>query len=182
VRAGKGLTLAMTAGLVTGPLVWLSLMPVLLVVVEVRPRSENGARVLSTTTLLRTDGSGPAFLDIRALLDDENVSAVDLALRPALEDHFYSQSSLSVSGRLALGTAQLGSSEWPLRRDEQFTYRLSANGSIVSEGEITTTVYRIAGSDPRVIAGIGILASLMQILGAVFPVFGPTKSEPGPTA
>jgi hypothetical protein len=109
------------------------------------------------------------FFDLHAYVELPSISTVILELRPAPEGKWYPQPPYTVSEGFILGTAQLGSPQWPLKRDEHYSFRLRADtGPVLSEGQIIATVKRIAGLDHWVAGGIGLLASVLQIASTVF--------------
>lgn len=154
-----------TALFVTAPLLYLALKPINLINVQVRPLHNNAVRILSADTVVRSDNTNVVFFEFRALVEDESIKEVKLSIRASGEPIYNEQQKPHVSNGFVLVTAQLGSTEYPIRQTEDYNYLLMKDdNNILSEGRINVQVEQIAGSETWLIAGIGIFASLLQIL------------------
>lgn len=155
--------------LVTCILLYLSFNPVRLVHIHIQPDRQHGVRLFTTDILVHLDSQSVAFFDVRAYAEDPSISKVSLYIRPSSVSTWYPH-NFDVSDRFIIGTAQLGSSDWPLNKDEHYTFRLetkgkgSGDGRVLSDGKILASVYHIAGAEPWFIGGIGLLASGLQII------------------
>ena len=154
-----------TALLVTGPLLYLALSPINLINIEVRPLQSKGARILSADIVIRSKTASIIFFDFRALVESPSTAKVKLSIRPSSESTWYQQTEYDVRDSFVLGTAQLGSKDYPVKHTEHYSYRLEApDGTLLSDGRIEAAVDQIAGGEGWVLAGIGLFASLLQIL------------------
>ena len=157
------------AMMITISLVWFAFSSANLILIQIKPQFQgSGIHVLSTDTLLRSSHPSEVYIDIRAFLEDESISTLKLYIRPFVTPNWYYQGENDVSEGFASATAQLGSPAFPVTGSEQYTYRLtSADGTLLSEGEIATSVEQVAGSERWIIICIGIFASVIQIVSLV---------------
>lgn len=165
-----------TALLVTAPLVWFGLAPIYIVQILIQPTAEIEAQVLAKEVLTQQGSGGVVFFDFAARLKDSAIERVVLEIRPEAERTFYRQGDgYRVDDGVATGVAQLGSPEWPLKRDERYTFRLVVppNRSIL-DGKIIAKVHPVAGGSPALVVAIGVLASVLQVLSVFAP--RPTRS------
>lgn len=153
-----------TVILVTIPLLYLSLRPVYIVHISIQPRMLKGVTLLSSKITTQPDGDGVVFFDMAGHVEDSSIFQVIFSIRPSTVNKWYSQGSYDVSKGVFWGTAQLGSVEWPVIHDEQYSFRLSSNNdALLSAGDILVRVERIAGTNQWLIGVIGVVASLLQI-------------------
>jgi hypothetical protein len=106
------------------------------------------------------------FVDFKALAQTRTDSLFLLEVRPMFERLPRRQlECCRVQGGLAAGVVELGSSEWPLRHDQEYTFGLTAlDGSLISDGKVITKVHAIATLPPWILVFLGVLASIIQIL------------------
>jgi hypothetical protein len=150
----------------------------LLIYIEIHPKRQNGLRFLSTDSLVRSDGRSPVFFDLITFVEDPAVTHVELQIRPITGSEWFSQGQFEVSKGLVIGTAQLGSSSYPLRTTERYTFQLRNNsGKVLSDGSIVASAYEIAGANRWIIGGIGLVAS---ILGILQRLAGQERAKPSP--
>jgi hypothetical protein len=180
---------------VTAPLVYVASKPNRIVEVSIQPEDDTAARVLSRGVVARSYG-GPVFFDFRAEVRDPSIEHAALLIRPEAIKEFYMQdepNGYPVDNGIARGTAQLGSAEFPLQHDAQYSFRLVRMSSgvlpppgtgVLAEGIIFARVTEIAGPDRLMIGVIGVLASVIQILYAFVTALQTERSErrPLPTA
>lgn len=156
--------------LVTAPLLWFSWRPLYLVEVLIQPTSEARGQILVRQILTKADGNGVVFFDFRALVGSDVGEFLFLEIRPAAEAKFYRQGDgYRVVDRIVSGVAQLGHPDWPVHQDEKYTFRLVATGGIpLLDGTILAKAHPISGTSPWVLAAIGLLASVIEILRALW--------------
>ena len=165
MRLKRNYIVLATALLVTAPLLYLALTPINLINIQVRPLQNNAVRILSADTVIRSNTMSTVFFDFRALIEDPAITKVKLSIRPSAVSAWFQQVDYDVSNGFVLGTAQLGSIDYPVKRTERYSYRLeAADGTLLSDGQIDVVVDRIAGGETWLIAGIGIFSALLQIL------------------
>ena len=156
-----------------GPSFYLSARPVYLIDILVQPISESQVYVLSKRALTRAGSNGVAFFDFRALLvDPSKVDRVFLEIRPASERTYYPQweDGATVVNGLVSGVAQLGAPQWPLHQDEQYEFRLlDQTKAHLVEGTIIARANAISGTSPWLLAAIGLVASIVQLLSVLWP-------------
>lgn len=172
MRRGTGSWLIATALLVSAPLIYLSVRPAYFVDIFVQPDSEAQAQVLSRRILARADDNGVVFFDFRAVVESPLISRVFLEIRPAAEPNYYPQwkDGVPVVKRVASGVAQLGSPKWPLHQDEQYMFRLvDPNRAPLVEGAVTANAHAVSGASPWLLAAIGLVASVVQLLSVLWP-------------
>jgi hypothetical protein len=167
MKLNRGILILASALFITIPLVYLAFSPINLIHVQVRPVQNYGTRILSTDILMRSATTTVVYFDFKALVDSSSISKIRLSIRPSAESEWYEQEYVVAQG-LAMGVAQLGSEKFPVKQREQYTFRLtSTDGSMLSDGQIQAEVDHIAGSENWIIGGIGILASVLQIIYAI---------------
>jgi hypothetical protein len=150
-----------------------------LVELWLRPITDGQARLANDHAVIHTIG-GPAYFDFRAELADPRtrVTSVTLRVRPEVGEKGYSQ-SVSLSERKIHGIVQLGSQETPLVRDENYSFLLQdQDGRSLLEGSIRAEVTRYEGAD-RLLVGLGILASVVQVLCACMAAFRELRRASG---
>lgn len=168
MKVKSSILILATTLLVTVPLLYFAFSPINLIHIQIRPLQNYGTRILSSDTFIRSDRAIIVFFDFRAYVENPSISEVRLDIRPSAEPVWYQQENYYVSNGFVMGTAQLGSREWPVKQTEQYTFRLvAADGSLLSEGQINAVVDQIAGSESWLIGGIGAFASLLQIVSTV---------------
>ncbi len=74
-------------------------------------------------------------------------------------------SGYRVDNSLAINTFQLGSKKYPVRKNESYYYRIEdQNGRILSHGQISSEARQAVGAENKLLAFLGILALVLQIL------------------
>jgi hypothetical protein len=106
------------------------------------------------------------------------VPGLRLRLRSGHDPSWFNQPCCQVSGTSFFGTAQLGSAEWPLVKDERLTFQLLSepDATLLAEGTIQARVTPLRGTEPwvqPVIAWVGLVAALLQIATHVKPIRSP---------
>jgi hypothetical protein len=164
----RNLAILGTALLVTSPLCCFGLRPTLLVEVLVEPTSGSQGQAVTRRVVTQPDSNGVVFWELRVQLP-KPAQDVQLELRPETERRFYRQSpGVPLSDGVLAFVVQLGSPEWPVRDDQRYSFRfMSSDGESLLDGEVLARVRPIAGSTPWVVASIGLLASVLQILASV---------------
>ena len=163
--------LVLTALCVTGPLAFFGYRPIYLADISILPSSETQAQLYSKSAFTRADDDGVAFFDFRAAVPSATTQVVFLEVRPAAEPKFYRQGNgFRIAGGVAAGVGQLGSKQWPLHQDEQYTFRLvDSSGASFMDGKIIAKVHAVAGSSQLTILLIGFFASVLQIVVTIWP-------------
>ena len=157
------------ATLVTLPLLYVGFRPIRLVHIQIRPAHTSGIRILSTDIVIRSDRAIAVFFDFKALVDNPTTSKVTLHIRPWAFSDWYAQQDYSVAKGFVMGTAQLGSRQWPVKKTERYAYRLQGDdGTTLSEGQIDAVVDRIARADSFVVGGLGLLAAAIEVLSTLW--------------
>lgn len=166
MKISRSLLLCFTALLVTLPLLYLALNPVYIVHINIQPNILKGIQLTCKDIITQPDGNGVVYFDVRGNIQDRSLTKVQMLIRPYPENKRYPLSAdFTVSDGYLIGTAQLGSSEWPVYKDEKYTFQIKTiDGVLLSEGNLLATVKPIAGGDRWLIIGIGLLASILQIL------------------
>jgi hypothetical protein len=173
VTTGRGLrtlgrgTLA-TAVLVTVPLMALALRPVKIVEIDLAPSLIRSGHLPCTAATTRVR-SGPGFFQfvVEGLAAD--VRKVRLHITPDGIKESFPQDDYVVQEGRASGRAQLGSDKYPLSQDERYMFRLTDADSdtTLMEGTVLVRVEELAGPAPSILALIGALASVIQIVEAM---------------
>lgn len=156
-----------TALIVTVPLLIFAFSPIYLIHVKCNPQSLNSVQILSLDTIIRSETKSIVYFDFKAFIVDQSqsISKVNLFIRPSSIPTWVQQMDYLVTNSYIIGTAQLGSENFPVIKNEHYLYRLIAeNGTLLSDGTIDATVDKISGGDSWLIAVIGILASVLQIV------------------
>ncbi len=165
----RNLAVVATVILVTLPLLYFSLRPVYMVDISIQPTILRGVMLFSRNIHTKPNNNGVVFFDVDGYVENPSISRVMFSLKPASDRIWYAQGEYEVSKGIFLGTAQLGSEEWPVRHDEQQSFRLiSSDSTLLSQGNLFTRVQPVAGADQWLIAAIGLLASVLQILSFFF--------------
>jgi hypothetical protein len=163
---GRG-TLA-TAVLVTVPLMALALQPVKIVEIDLAPSLIRSGHLPCTVATTRVR-SGPAFFQfvVEGLAAD--VHKVRLHITPDGIKESFPQDDYPVQDGRASGRAQLASDQYPLSQDERYMFRLTDADSdaTLMEGTVLVGVEELAGPAPSILALIGVLASVIQIVEAM---------------
>jgi len=155
-----------TGVLVTLPLLWFGLRPEYMVQVIVQPSSEVEAQIISKEVWTVADGNGIVFFDFKAIVASQASDMLILEIRPAAEREYRRQGNgyRVVRGILA-GVAQLGAADWPVHQDEQYAFRLvTGNAAVVLDGRMLAKVYPRSTLNPWIMAAIGALASVLEVL------------------
>lgn len=158
---------AATGVFVTMPLLWYAWMPVRLVEIHLVPNFAPSAQIACKTITTRTYG-GPAFFDFTVENLGLQVREVRLGITPETLKESFNVDYIAEDGR-ASGRAQLGSIAAPISHDEGYTFRLSdkeANTTLAS-GSIFARVDEVASPSPWMLAALGTIASVIQILGSL---------------
>lgn len=157
--------LLLISALVTTPLIWKSLSPNKLIKIQVQPQQNDAVNILPLETSLHTTINSPIFFEFVASIDDPSIERVNLCIRPSDEQVCYQQKGFSISNGQVSGIAQLGSQEYPVVKPEHYTYKLyTIDNNILSNGKINVDVNRVVESEIWLITGIGLFASIVQIL------------------
>lgn len=158
----------LTASLVSAPLLYFSVLPTSLVRIDILPSSLNAVRILTTSTVSERESRGAVYFEFRALASNPAVKNVSIAIRPYIVREWFQAHDVTVSDGLILSTLQLGSAEYPMGKHAQFAYKLQADtNNVLSEGIIKATSESVAGGQPWLIAAIGLIASIIQVLTIV---------------
>ena len=157
--------------LVTIPLIYFSLQPVYLVKIYIQPRKQDEVKLARSKIETYQEGRGPIYFDVDGYVDDKAIGKTFLSVRPASESEWYfNKEGFPVTDGAFLGTVQLGSATWPLTQDTNYSYKftsLNQNGPILGEGEIDAHVRPLSSANPVLIAVIGLVASILQIILSV---------------
>ncbi len=154
--------------LVTIPLIYFSLEPVYLVKIYMQPRKQDGVKFTSNKIETYQEGRGPVYFDVDGYVDDKTIEKAFFSVRPANESEWYTlKEGFQVKDGFFLGTVQLGSAQWPVTQDADYSYKftsLNRQGPILGEGDIDVHVRPLSSANPLLIAGIGVVASILQII------------------
>lgn len=147
----------------------LSFFPSYVLQISVEPRSPKGLEMRRDKVIVISNGKEPVFFDIAGDVYNPNISKVLLSVRPPNKAEFEKRGDFRVSKGSFLGTVQLGSAESPITSDENYPYTIDSgdDNSRLSEGNIQVQVKAVISYTSRgwmlIIAGIGLLASALQI-------------------
>jgi hypothetical protein len=147
------------------------------------PDSEADAKIICKAIHIRELRGKSAFFDFQAAVMDTGVHDVKIQIRPADENKHYDFGPFRVENGLVLGTVQLGSDQWPMDRDEDYTFQLMDaryDRSLMS-GKITARVVEIAGGSQWFVLPITLLASLIQIVQVCYAYFKSAEQSAAPT-
>lgn len=154
---------------VTMPLVVWASSPVQLVAIYVQPDDEEHARVVTKATVVKARAGVIAF-EFEAVTTDARVEYVTLQVRADDSARFQEQSpALRVDDGVVKWVVQLGAGDVPLAEHGVYVFQLasSPDGRVLVDGRILTHVSEIAGAQRWYLAGVGIFASIIQIVQAL---------------
>lgn len=166
----SGLPVLLTGLLVTIPLWAMVSWQTGIVNIDVRPLTLDGVRLLTTAASASRDGNRVVYFDLIAAIQDVNVATVGVFLRPGPTGDWVRSNEANVSAGLIVATVQLGSAQYPIGGRTDFSFKLVAepdetgNGRTVTTGTIVATPESRASTDPWLVAAIGMLASVIQLL------------------
>lgn len=138
--------------------------------ISVEPRSSPGIEMRRDKVIVFSNGEEAIFFDIAGDLYDSVISKVSLSLRDPKRGEFEKQENLNVSGGHFLRTVQFGSADNPITSDQNYPYIIDSgdDNSRLSEGNIQLQVKGIISGISQlwmnIIAGIGLLASVLQVI------------------
>ncbi len=166
MKVSRPIYILLTAMLITLPLFYFSLKPKLFVRVLINSEKNDNITILTTDQLTEADGEGKAFGHFKAIVSDMSINLVYLKIRPVAEEKYYIQGDgYWVDNGLVINTFQLGSKEYPIRKNESYYYKIEdQSGRTLSHGQISSEARQTVGVESELLAFLGILALVLQIL------------------
>lgn len=155
------------AAFVTAPLLYYAMHPVHIVHIFMQPKILNGMTLFSNKIITRPDSNGIVFFDMDGYIEDPSIIRIIISIKPCSKPDWYEGNYSKVPRGIFLGTARLGTAQWPVTNDEEseYSYKLvSSDGILLSQGNILARVETVAGGNQLLIVAIGLLASVLQIL------------------
>ena len=97
----------------------------------------------------------------------ENLTSpiIKMEISPDEENKWYLQGTgYRVIDSVFIGKFQLGSKEWPMKKNQHYLFRLTSdNGQLLAQGEIDARVHKIYGTESILLIFVTLLASIVQI-------------------
>jgi hypothetical protein len=150
-----------------------SIFPTYVLQISIDPHSSQDIQLRRDKVVVINSGKEPLFFDIAGEVFRPTLLEVSLSMRDPKHPEFKKQGDFKVSRGSFLGTVQLGSAETPIISDQDYPYIIESGDdkSRLSEGSIQVQVKAvISGTSQwwmRIIAGIGLLASVLQIISFI---------------
>jgi hypothetical protein len=162
--------IVLTAVFITLPLAYFALKPTYFAEILLSQQAQSVVQIQSKKTFTKVDGDGRAFFEFRASTSLANGSKVTFEIKPDADPQYHPQGKgFKVDNGMIVGICQLASKEWPLHQNEKYIFHIvNVNQQEIMHGEIIAMVYSIAGSSQLVIGFIGLLASILQIIQALW--------------
>jgi hypothetical protein len=159
------------AVLVTTPLFLAALKAPRIVEVDLVPNSEERAKISCKSSVTKSH-QGRVLFDFCADLSDSGVQKASLRIRPETGTEFFDQIASVENGHVT-GVGQLGSVDFPIMGDQNYTFELvdTENKETLVSGKIIARANELAVGPPWLIVVLGALASVIQIAQACFMAF-----------
>ncbi|MBW2741597.1 MAG: hypothetical protein JRE64_22765 [Deltaproteobacteria bacterium] len=137
--------------------------------VSLLPDTQNGIRFSNKNWVVKPDTDGFVHFNLMGALENRNIRKVMMKISPDEEHKWYLQGNgYKVSDGVFIGKIQLGSREYPMKKDQHCTFRLTRNnGELLAQGEVDAQVYKIYGTDSLMLIFVTFLASVIQIFSFV---------------
>jgi hypothetical protein len=151
---------------VTTTLIVFGLQAVRIVKFTVVPDSETWVKLPCKYFFAKSHG-GAASFDFSAEVVEPTARNVTLWVRLPDEGQYDEQQTWPVDNRGNVrGVVQIGGKRWPLNQNEDYSFRLTAEGDKpLMDGEIKAEVIDVAtAAPPSLIVWLGVMASVVQIV------------------
>lgn len=161
---------------VTGMILFFVINPsTLFYEVQLLVDNQRGVSFSNKNWVVSPDSDGIVNFNLMGIVENRNVRQCNFEISPNEEGKWYLQmGGYSVVDKMFIGKAQLGSKEYPMKKDQYYGFRLTQdNGSLLAQGTIMAKIYKIYGTSSQLLISISLFASILQIILVVLSL----KSE-----
>lgn len=152
--------------LIAGIIVFFLIKPELLFKVTLTIDYKKDIRFSTTSWVVKPDSDGVVNFNMMGTLGNLSSPKIKMEISPDEENKWYLQGiGYRVIDSAFIGKAQLGSKEWPMKKDQHYSFRLiSDNGQLLAQGEIDARVHKTYGTESTILIFVTLLASIVQII------------------
>ncbi|OHB35564.1 MAG: hypothetical protein A2Y09_07540 [Planctomycetes bacterium GWA2_39_15] len=128
--------------------------------------NQKGVNFSNKNWVIPPDSDGIVNFNLMGTVENKHVKQCNFEISPNEEGKWYLQmGGYSVVDNMFIGKAQLGSKEYPMKKDQYYGFRLTQdNGSLLAQGTIIAKVYKLYGTSSQLLISISLFASILQII------------------
>ena|SRR3989304_1973761 len=134
--------------------------------VQLAVDKQKGVNFSNKNWVITPDSDGIVNFNLMGTVENRNMKQCKFEISPNEEGKWYLQmGGYNVVDNMFIGKAQLGSKEYPMKKDQYYGFRLTQdNGSFLAQGTITAKVYKLYGTTSQLLILISLFASILQII------------------
>jgi len=153
---------------VTGVIFVFAVRPsILLYEVRLAVDNQRGVQFSNKSWIITPDSDGIVNFNLMGTVENSSINLVKFEISPNEEGKWYLQTGgYRVIDKTFIGKAQLGSKEYPMKKDQYYSFRLLTqdNETLLAQGTITAKVNKMYGTSSHLLIFVTLLASVLQII------------------